>query len=158
MFFPKLKSKDRRQKTHPDGCRRFPPLTDFPSTPLSLKSTPLALRARHSYMLCTIPVSQLHRGNTSLCNCEARIASLALLGEKNAPQSTKIALNDGTISVIMTKRNLGEEGRSHPQQQESQPLPKAHPDTPTIQFCVSRACAMHIIYHAQSPKILTILR
>jgi hypothetical protein len=67
-------------------------------------------------------------------------------------QSTKIAVDDGTISVIVTKHVIGEEGRLHPQQQDSQPLPKTHPDTPSIQFCVGRARAARIIHRALSPK------
>ncbi len=153
-FFPKPKSQARRRerKITRMGADFPPPLANFPSTPLSLKSTPLALSSWQSYMLRAILVSQLHGGNSSVCNCEARIASLALPGMKSTPQSTKIALGDGTISLILTKCVLVEEGHSHTRQQDSQPLPKTHPDTPSIQFCVSRACATHIIHHAQSQK------
>ena len=66
-------------------------------------------------------------------------ASLELPGVKNTPQSTKIAGDDGTISDIVTKRVLGEEGRHHPQQQDSQPLPKTPPNMPCIVFCVVKA-------------------
>ena len=48
---------------------------------------------------------------------------------KNTPQSTKKLVKDGMISVIMTKFVIGEEGRRHPPQQDSQPLPKTHSDT-----------------------------
>jgi hypothetical protein len=64
-----------------------------------------------------------------------------LPGVKNTPQSTKIAGDDGTISVIVTKRVLGKEERLHPRQQDSRPLPKTPPDIPCIFFCVVRSIA-----------------
>jgi hypothetical protein len=75
-----------------------------------------------------ILASQWHGGNTSPCHCEAGIASLVLPVVKNMSQSTKLAVNDGMISVIVIKRVIGEEGLRHPRQQDSQFLPKTHPD------------------------------
>ena len=147
MFFSKTRvpGPKTRKKTHPGGCRRSPPLANFPSTPSSTKLTPLALSAPYSYMSRTILASQLTGGNTSECDCKAGIASLALPRMKNTKQSTKIVLNNGMISIITTKRILGEEGHSHPWQQDSQPLPKTHPDWPLSKFA-------HIIHHALSQK------
>jgi hypothetical protein len=86
-----------------------------------------------------ILASQWHGGETSLCHCEAGIASLALPGVKNMSQSTKIAVDDGTISVIVTKRVIGEEGRHHPRQQDSQPLtfPRPIPTRPLSNFVLA---------------------
>ena len=58
--------------------------------------------------------------------------------ESCAPWSEKYStinqknVEDGTISVIVTKFVIGEEGRHHPLQQDSRPLPKTHPDTTSI--------------------------
>jgi len=70
----------------------------------------------------------LQGGVTCACDYEAGIVSLALPGVKNTPQSTKIAVNDGTISVIVTKHIIGKEDCHHPRRQDSQPLPKTPPD------------------------------
>jgi hypothetical protein len=71
---------------------------------------------------------------------------------KNTPQSTKIAGDDGTISVIVTKRVLGEEGCRHPRQQDSQPFPKTPSDTPCIFWGVCGAGAARIVHHKRYPK------
>jgi len=47
-------------------------------------------------------------------------------------------LDDGMISVIVTKHVLGKEERRHPRQQDSQPLPKTPPATPCLFFVLSR--------------------
>ena len=65
----------------------------------------------------------------------------------------KIAVNNGTISIIVTKRVLGKEECHHPQQQDSRLLPKTPPNMPCVFFCVVlKACAVHIIHRAWSQK------
>ena len=105
-------------------------------------------------MLLAILASHSHGGNSALGNCEAGIVSLLLPGVKNIiSQSTKIAGDDGTISVIVTKRVLIKEGHCHPRQQDSRPFPKNIPDTPCIPFlCVLMAWAAHCIHCAASQK------
>ncbi len=129
----------------------FPILGNFTSTPLSSKSTPLTSSAWHSYMLHALK-SHSHGGNTAACNCEAGIASLMLPREKNMSQSTKIAGNYGTISVIMTKHVLDKEECCHPQQQDSRPFPENLPNTPCIIFVSARLahCDVSITLHHEN--------
>ena len=149
---PSPRSEDKIEKS-PGRVQTFSLPHQFSLNAIVIKiDPPLILSAWQSYMLHPILAAQLHGGNTSACNCEAGIASLALPRVNNTAQSTKTALDFGTISVIVTKCILGEEGHSHPQHQDSQLLPKTHPDMPSIRFCVSRAHATHIIHHAQSQK------
>ena len=92
------------------------------------------------------------RGHHLRYHYEAGIASHALPGVNNMPQSTEIVGDDCTISVIVTIRILGKEERRHPWQQDSRPLPKTPPDTPCNFFCVLKARAAHIIHSAWSQK------
>jgi hypothetical protein len=97
-------------------------------------------------------VTYWHGGITCAYHYETRIASLALPGVKNTPQSTKKHVEDGTISIIVIKFVIGEEGRRHPPQQDSRPFPKAHPNTTSISYCVSSARAARIVHRALCQK------
>jgi hypothetical protein len=91
------------------------------------------------------------RGHHLRLHYEAGIASHVLPGVKNKPQSTKIAGDDGTISIIVTKCVLGEEGRRHPRQQDSQPLPRPLLSRP-VSFFVSAGLPQRTSSIARGPK------
>ena len=44
--------------------------------------------------------------------------------------------DDTILDTIMTNRVLDKEGRCHPQQKDSRPLPKTPPNTPAILYGV----------------------
>jgi hypothetical protein len=79
-------------------------------------------------------------GITSTYHYKAKIVLCQVPAVKNMPQPTKKLPHNGTISVIMTKRVLDEEGRRHSLQKDSCPLAKTPPDMPCIFFCVCRVC------------------
>ena len=134
VFFPKTRvdrstGTEENKENSPRRMQTFSPPCRFSLNAIVIKINPLDIK-RVTFV--HVARNSSHGGNTSPCNCEARIASLALPGVKNMSQSTKIAVNDGTISVMVTKFVIGEEGRRHPPQQDSRPLPKTHPDTTLI--------------------------
>ena len=140
MVFPKTRVQE--PENSPQSVQTFSPPCQFSLNAIVIKSTPLTSSAWQSYMSRAILASQWHGGNTSLCQCEARIMSLALPRVKNMSQSTKIAINNGTISVIMTKCILEKEGCHHPRQQDSQP-----PNMASTQICAggAHACTSSIM-------------
>ena len=83
---------------------------------------------------------------------EAGMASHALPGVKNMPQSTEIVCDDGTISVIVTIRILGKEERRHPRPPATRlPTPSQDPSRHALYlFCIVKARAVHIIHCAWS--------
>jgi hypothetical protein len=59
------------------------------SSNIAQNQPPLALNACHSYTMLAILASQSHGGNTSLCDCEARIVSLWVPAVKITPHHPK---------------------------------------------------------------------
>ncbi len=135
----------------------FPPPRQFSINTIIIEITSLGIK--HVTFLHVVQDSSITvaRGNTSLCDCEAGIASLKLPGVKNTPQSTKIAIDDGTISIIVTKSIIGEEGRRHP---PATRLPTPSQDSPQLAlYPILCWQGLRNVHHQSRAitKILTIL-
>jgi hypothetical protein len=108
------------------------------SSNIDQNQPPLALNACHSYVMLAILASQLHGGNTSQCDCEARIASLGVPAVKITPNR----LN--TINYTTRWCNFHHGDTSCPPQGTTlspastrlPPLPKTPPDAPCPYYCV----------------------
>jgi hypothetical protein len=107
---------------------------------------PLALNACHSYVMLAILAPQSQGGNTSPCDCGARIASLFFPVVKITPHRLKY----GKLHHSDTSRPLPKEQRCHPRQQDSPPLPTTPPNTPCA--CVRRRGVYHACASARSHK------
>jgi hypothetical protein len=53
----------------------------------------------HSYVMLAILASQSHGGNTSPCDCEARIASLLIPAVKITPHHLKYKLHHTMVQI-----------------------------------------------------------
>ena len=91
VFFPKLVLGDL--KSPPDGWQTLLPsstvLSISFSSNIAQNRPPLALNACHSSVMLAILASQSHGGDTSTCDCEARIASLWVPAVKITPHRLK---------------------------------------------------------------------
>jgi hypothetical protein len=107
-------------------------------------------------MLHVALASKLHRGNTAMCNREAKIAILAVPGVKNTPHHPKTCakntLSHDEISVIMTKRVLDKEGCCHPCNKTSVPFPRPLKSCGLSSMCRGASLEVQTSAHARQQQ------
>ena len=89
------KNSTRRVQTLP------PPPLPILSIPFSSEIDPLGIKCLTFLRHPCNSGSQLHRGSTCVCNCEARTGSLAIPVVKSGPQQQQVRIDNGETSLSM---------------------------------------------------------
>ena len=124
----------------------LPPSSPILSIPFSLEIDPLGIYhlslARHA----------LDSGFTAawgqyscVCHCENSITIRAFSEVNFTPNHVKFRARCYYFAIV-TNRVLDKEGRCHPQQKDTRPLPQTPPNTPAILWCCQETSRRDIAY------------